>query len=158
MLLSTRSAFACAPAIKGGVICNPDRGLLCHKKGKQLKRVPFSLSWFLVLLGWWLLLVDSLVPAEILAGLAVALFAVLLGRRVQRRGELHFQPRLRWLRWLRSLPAGIFHDGILLLVVLWRRLIWRERPHSDFRLVPFPVGADDPESAARRALRRNSSA
>ncbi len=118
---------------------------------RLLRRGSFVLAWVVLMLGWWMMIVDVPSSAEALVGLAAAVFAALLLLRVVLQSGLRLRPRLRWLRWLRRIPWGVLHDAAVLLVVLWRRLARQERPQSAFRLVRFPTGGD-PEAAARRAF------
>lgn len=132
----------------------PATGQGTHQQSgrRLLRRGRFVLVWVILMLGWWMMIVDSPIYAEVLAGLAAAVFAALLLLRVALQSGIRFRPRLRWLLWLRRIPQGIIYDAALLLAVLWRRLVRQERPQSAFRLVHFPTGADDPEAAARRAF------
>ena len=126
--------------------------------GHLLRRGSFVLVWVILMLGWWMMIIDVPSYAEALVGLAAALFAALLLLRVVLQSGSRFRPRLRWLLWLGHIPQGVIHDTAILLVVLWRRLARRERPQSAFRLVRFPTGGDDPEATARRAFATAASA
>ncbi len=121
-------------------------------RGRWSRRSIFVLVWVVFMLGWWLMIVDSPAYFEVLAGLAAGVIAALLLLRVLLQSGIRFSPRQRWLFWLRHIPWSIIHDTAMLLVVLWRRLVRQERPQSAFRLVRFPIGSDDPHSAARRAF------
>lgn len=123
-----------------------------QSRGQSSRLAIYLFIWFVVLVGWWLLLVDSLFYAEILAGLAAAVLAVLVVLGVRRHSAARFRPRLRWLLWLIPIPAGVLRDSAVLAAVLWRRLARGEHPQSAFRAVRFPAWADDPESAAWRAF------
>jgi multisubunit Na+/H+ antiporter MnhE subunit len=123
-----------------------------HRRGRWTRRSVFVLIWTILMLGWWMMLVDSPAYVEALAGLVAAAIAALLLLCVLLLSGIRFRPRLRWILWLRHIPWGILHDTVILLTVLWRRLARKERPQSVFYLVRFPTGGDDPESAARRAF------
>lgn len=125
---------------------------------RLLRRGSFVLAWVILMLGWWMMIVDVPSYAEALVGLAAAMFAALLLLHVVLQSGFRLRPRLRWMLWLRRIPWGVLHDAAVLLVVLWRRLARGERPQSAFRLVRFPTGGDDPEAAARRAFATAASA
>jgi len=114
--------------------------------------VAYALTWWIVLLGLWLLFVDSLARPEVLVGLAAAAIATLAALGIRARGGVRYHFRWRWLLLLRGVPADVLRDSWLLAALLWRRLVRGERPAAAFRTVPFPIGGDDPTSAARRAF------
>ena len=116
------------------------------------RRVVYLLTWWIVLLGLWLLFVDSLARPEVLVGLAAAGLATLAALGIRARGGVRYRFRWRWLLLLRGVPADVLRDSWLLTALLWRRLVRGERPAGAFRTVPFPIGGDDPTSAARRAF------
>jgi|SRR5579859_1331539 len=123
-----------------------------QRRERVLTSIIFVLVWVILMLGWWMMIVDSPAYPEVLAGLAAAVIASLFVLAVHLQPGARFRPRLRWLLWLRRIPSGALRDSALLLAVLWRRLARQERPQSAFRVVRFPTGGDDPESAARRAF------
>ncbi len=112
----------------------------------------YLIGWFVVLLGWWLLLVDTLAFAEVLVGVGAAASGALIAFAVRLKSGLRFRLRLAWLRWLWPVPAGVLRDTGVLLVVLWWRVVRRERSQSAFRTVQFPAGGTDPEAATWRAF------
>ena len=114
--------------------------------------IAYALTWWIVLLGLWLLFVDSLARPEVLVGLAAAALASLAALGIRARGGVRYHFRWRWLLLLRGVPAGVLRDSWLLATLLWRRLVRGERPAAAFRTVPFPIDGDDPTSAARRAF------
>ncbi len=121
-------------------------------RGQVLISILFVLAWVILMLGWWMMIVDVPSYAEALAGLAAAIIAALFVLAVRLHSGTRFRLRLGWLLWLRHIPLGVLHDSAVLLLVLWRRLVRQQPPQSAFRAVRFPTGGDDPESAARRAF------
>jgi len=119
---------------------------------RQVEKAIYLLFWLIVMLGWWLMLVDTLALAEVLAGVAAAAIAAFVALETSIHGDVGFRPRLRWLVLLGPIPAGVLRDSVVLVAALWRCLARRERFRGAFRAVHFPVGAEDPESAAWRAF------
>jgi multisubunit Na+/H+ antiporter MnhE subunit len=106
--------------------------------------------WWLVLLGFWLLLVTVSV-AEFVAGMVAAAIAATAAEVVQAQGLVRFDPDPRWLLRVWKLPRNIVRDCWLVTVALWRHL--NGRPvNSSFRAIPFERRGDDARASARRAL------
>ncbi len=114
--------------------------------------IAYALTWWIVLLGLWLLFVDSLARPEVLVGLAAAAIATLAALGIHARGGVRYHFRWRWLLLLRGVPADVLRDSWLLAALLWRRIVRGERTAGAFRTVPFLITGDDPTSAARRAF------
>lgn len=121
-----------------------------------MKRLPrwsgYLLGSWVVLFGLWLLLVDSLAHPEVAAGPVAAALAASIALALRFAGGKRFLFRLRWLRWLASVPKSVLRDSVVLGVALWLRIVRRERPQSAFRAFRFSAVADDLESAAWRAF------
>lgn len=112
----------------------------------------YTVGWFIASFAIWLWLVDSLALPEVLVGLAVAALAATLALAMWRYSLVRFRPRLRWVGLLKGVPIGVLRDSGVLGVVLWRRLVQRERSRGAFRVVPFSGVGDDAESATWRAF------
>jgi multisubunit Na+/H+ antiporter MnhE subunit len=114
--------------------------------------VAYFLVWWVILYGIWFLLAGSAAIPEVIAGAgAAALSAGLaLGIRVQ-RGQ-RYRIRLAWLPLLVSVPLQVLRDSARLGAVLWARVVRRRRVRGTYRLLSFPTGGQDPESAAWRAF------
>src|SRR5438874_10262495 len=119
--------------------------------GRAWRWVVSVLLWWVVLLGLWLLFVDTLALAEVLVGLGAAALAALAALGIHAYGGTRFRFRVRWLLLLRDVPANTLRDCATLGVVLWRHLIRGERARGAFRTIPFPIHAG-PTSAAWRAF------
>ena len=119
--------------------------------GRVWRWIVYALLWWVVLLGLWLLFVDTLALAEVLVGLGAAALAALAALGIHAYGGTRFRFRVRWLLLLRDVPASTLRDCATLGVVLWRRLIRGERARGAFRTIPFPIH-DGPTSAAWRAF------
>jgi multisubunit Na+/H+ antiporter MnhE subunit len=114
-------------------------------------RLRFGLAWWAALLAAWLLFVDSLAPAEVVAGVVASALAASLAEAVRERGYVRFSPRLRWLAHAPRVAWQILVDCWILEVALVRRLRGR-RVRGVLYRVPIRYGGDDSRSAARRAL------
>lgn len=114
--------------------------------------IAYAGAWWIVLLGLWLLFVDSLAPPEVLVGLAAAALASLAAVGIRALGGERYRFRWRWLLLLRGVPISVLRDSWLLAALLWRRLVHGERPAAAFRTVSFPIEGNDPTAAARRAF------
>ncbi|MGH7170000.1 MAG: Na+/H+ antiporter subunit E [Gemmataceae bacterium] len=117
------------------------------------------LYWLLYGVGWWLaflplylLLAASLDGQELVAGVVLSGVAALAVTATRRAGQLHFQPRWRWLYHFRRLPGKVLVDCGVVGAALARALLRREQIEGTFRTIPFDLGGEDAESAARRAL------
>ena len=119
--------------------------------GRAWRWVVYVLLWWAVLLGLWLLFVDTLALAEVLVGLGAAALATLAALGIHAYGGTRFRFRVRWLLLLRDVPASTLRDCATLGVVLWRHLIRGERARGAFRTIPFPIH-EGPTSAAWRAF------
>jgi multisubunit Na+/H+ antiporter MnhE subunit len=119
--------------------------------GRLWRWAVYVLLWWAVLLGLWLLFVDTLALAEVLVGLGAAALAALAALGIHAYGGTRFRFRVRWLLLLRDVPASTLRDCATLGVVLWRHLIRGERARGAFRTIPFPIH-EGPTSAAWRAF------
>ncbi len=107
---------------------------------------------WLMQLGLWLLFVAKFSLDELLAGMAASAVATIAAAVFEALGLVKFRPilhsliqawRIPW--YLLSGTGEIFHG-------LAKQLFTHAGAPSTLRAVPFDVGGDDPESAARRAL------
>jgi multisubunit Na+/H+ antiporter MnhE subunit len=115
------------------------------------RRVGFWIAWYVPLVVLWLAFVDTLAAEEVALGLVTAAVAATAAELVRSQGLVRFHLDPRWLRDVHRLPWQVLRDCWLLAAALWRHCT--DRPfRGEFRVVPFPVEADDARSAARRAL------
>ena len=104
-------------------------------------------AWWAVSFVLWLLLTSTLDTQELAS--CISAFAASI---VQSNEEFGFRPRLRWLSRARILPGQVIADCWVLTVALWRSVMRSKQPRGSFKTFRFQHVADDPESAARRAL------
>lgn len=114
--------------------------------------VLWGVVWWLLLNGFWLVLVDTLQGPEILVGVGASTIAVGAAVAIRAEGGLSFPMRWRWLPLLGPLPWGAVRDTGLVFWALARKVLLRQPVHGVFRAVHFPAGGDDPESVAWRAV------
>jgi multisubunit Na+/H+ antiporter MnhE subunit len=115
------------------------------------RRVRFWIAWYVPLVILWLAFVDTLAAEEVALGLVTAAVAATAAELVRSQGLVRFHLDPRWLRGVHRLPWQVLRDCWLLAAALWRHGTGRP-VRGEFRVVPFPVEADDARSAARRAL------
>jgi multisubunit Na+/H+ antiporter MnhE subunit len=110
------------------------------------------LAWWVVLAALYLLLVDTTLLPELVAGAVIA--AVGATGAVLVRGQRHLllRPRARWLRGTWRPLAGLVTDLVPLARVLVTHGVLRRPSPSRLVEVPYDHTADDPEDAAHRAL------
>ena len=124
-----------------------------REHGTPARPVVSWLAWWVVLTGFYLLLVFKTEPAEFVAGAVCGAVSATGAELVRRHGRLRFRPGLGWLPALRHLPADTLRDCGALTGVLWRVLVRREGVHGRFRTLPFSGAAgSDAEDVGRRAV------
>jgi multisubunit Na+/H+ antiporter MnhE subunit len=122
---------------------------------KEARRVRVLIrfgAWWAVSFVLWLLFTSTLDAQEMIAGVVASSISALAASIVQSKKEFGFRPRLRWLSRARILPGQVISDCWVLTVALWRRVVQSKQARGSFKTFPFQHVADDPESAARRAL------
>lgn len=111
------------------------------------------LAWSIFFTALYLLLVDTTVLPEVVAGALTAAFASAIMVRAGREERVTLTPDFpRSLALLCRLPSRVVVDSGLVFVALWRRVVRREQIEGEFCVVPFHAGDDDPRARARRAL------
>lgn len=120
-------------------------------RGRGKAWVRFVLAWAL-LFGLWLLVVGSLAPSELVAGVIVAAMAAAVVDVIRREHVSGFRPDPRWLLRLRTVPGRTLREFGLLVAALARVVLLRRRVVGRFVAVDVEVGGNDGRSIARRAL------
>jgi multisubunit Na+/H+ antiporter MnhE subunit len=116
------------------------------------RRLAFFACFWAFSAGLWLLLVDTVVTPELLAGAGVATFAAAAAElaREQRLARVSISPR--WLTRAWRPPANVPRDIALVTVAAFRQLL-RPRPdRGRLRVIEFGVGGDAPPDRGRRAI------
>jgi hypothetical protein len=110
--------------------------------------------WWLVLFALYLVLVDSVVGPELVAGTLIAALGATGAVLVRRNRPFVLRPRLRWLRGAWRPLLGVFGDLVPLARALVRGGLGGRPPRSGYVELPLePSGAhDDREAASHQAL------
>jgi hypothetical protein len=107
--------------------------------------------WWIVLIGLWMILVDTFQASQVVAGATAAAIGATAATAVERIGRLRFSPDPHWARSLAGRPAAVVRDTVLLAGHLWAAGVrGRDRP-GVFVALAFPVGGNRPRDRARRA-------
>jgi multisubunit Na+/H+ antiporter MnhE subunit len=109
-------------------------------------------AWWAVSFVLWLLFTSTFDAQEVVAGVVASSISALAASIVQSNEEFSFRPRFRWLSRARILPGQVISDCWVLTVALWRSVVRSKQARGSFKTFHFQHVADDPESAARRAL------
>ena len=112
---------------------------------------PWLVAWVL-LFALWMLLVATLDPQEILAGVVASATAATFSEVVRGQRIAPFRARMAWVARAVALPLRVVSEFGVVMGALWRRVVLRRPVRGSFRAVPFVVGGRDPRSATRRAV------
>jgi multisubunit Na+/H+ antiporter MnhE subunit len=110
------------------------------------------LGWWVLLMGLWVILDDSLESDELLAGAGAAVIAATVAELVMHQAGTRFDARLGWLPRALRLPGQVLADTWTVYAALWRLVVHREQPGSGFVTEPVRYGDDSPRAATRRTL------
>jgi multisubunit Na+/H+ antiporter MnhE subunit len=116
------------------------------------RRIGAWLTWWVLLMSFWVMIDDSLQTDELLAGAGAAAIAATLAEVVSYQAATRFRMRIEWLVPAARLPASVARDTWTVFAALARKLIRNEDPPSRFTTQPFRFGADTPEGVTRRFL------
>jgi multisubunit Na+/H+ antiporter MnhE subunit len=121
-------------------------------KAPFARRAGAWLTWWVLLMSFWVILDDSIATDELLAGAGAAALAAFLAELVTYQAATRVRVRARWLARVFGLPGQVAGDTVIVFGALWRRLAHGEEPPSGFRVVPVRYGDDSAEGKTRRAL------
>lgn len=116
------------------------------------RRIGTWLTWWVLLMAFWVILDDSVAADELLAGAGAAALGAFLAELAAHQTGTRFRMRAAWLVPAFRLPADVARDTLIVLAALARRLTRGQEPASAFRDVPVRPGPDTAEGATRRAL------
>jgi multisubunit Na+/H+ antiporter MnhE subunit len=122
------------------------------EKAPFARRAGAWLTWWVLLMSFWVILDDSIATDELLAGAGAAALAAFLAELVTYQAAARVRVRARWLARVFGLPGQVAGDTVIVFGALWRRLARGEEPPSGFRVVPVPYGDDSAEGKTRRTL------
>jgi multisubunit Na+/H+ antiporter MnhE subunit len=110
------------------------------------------LTWWVLLMSFWIMLDDSIATDELLAGAGAAAIAALIAELAGYQAATRFRMRISWLVPALSLPGQVVSDMATVYAALWRRITRGELPASAFVTEPVRFGDDTPEGMTRRVL------
>jgi hypothetical protein len=116
------------------------------------RRVGTWLCWWVLLMSFWVMLDDSTLPDELLAGAGAAVLGALLAEQATYQAATRFRMRFEWLAHALSLPGQVVADTVTVFGALGRKLIRGENPPSEFAELPTQFGDDSPHGVTRRVL------
>ena len=122
------------------------------EKAPFTRRAGAWLTWWVLLMSFWVILDDSIATDELLAGAGAAALAAFLAELATYQAAARVRVRARWLARVFGLPGQVAGDTLIVFGALWRRLAHGEEPPSGFRVVPVRYGDDSAEGRTRRAL------
>jgi len=125
---------------------------------RQSEPVPFTrrvsawLIWWVLLMGFWVAVDDSIGLAELGAGAVAAALGAFLAEVACSQAATRFGMRIAWLVRAYTLPGQILGDTVIVFRALGRLLVHGEQPASGFRELPVRPGDDSDEGVTRRVL------
>ncbi len=122
------------------------------EKAPFARRASAWLTWWVLLMSFWVILDDSIAADELVAGAGAAALAAFLAELVTHQAAARVRIRARWLARVIELPGQVAGDTVIVFAALWRRLAHGEEPPSGFRVVPVRYGDDTAEGRTRRSL------
>jgi multisubunit Na+/H+ antiporter MnhE subunit len=122
------------------------------EKAPFARRAGAWLTWWVLLMSFWVILDDSIAADELLAGAGAAALAAFLAELVTHQAAARVRIRAGWLVRVIELPGQVAGDTVIVFAALWRRLAHGEEPPSGFRRLPVRYGDDTAGGRTRRAL------
>jgi len=116
------------------------------------RRVGAWLTWWVLLMSFWVILDDSIATDELLAGAAAAAIGAFLAELVTYQAATRLRMRIEWAALAFRLPAEVARDTGIVFAALYRRLARGEEPPSGFRALPARYGDETAGGKTRRAL------
>jgi len=116
------------------------------------RRAAAWLVWSVLLMSFWVILDNSILPDELLAGAGAAALGACLAELAFHQAATRFRMRIEWVVPALRLPGQVARDTVIVFTALWRRLARGEEPASGFRAVPARYGSNTAEGETRRVL------
>jgi multisubunit Na+/H+ antiporter MnhE subunit len=117
-----------------------------------MRRAGSWLAWWVLLMGLWVAVDDTIGLAELGAGAGAAALAALLTEAALHQAGTRISVRLRWLARAYRLPGQVLSDTVLIFGALARQLAHGQPPPSGFRELPVRARGQGSEAATRRVL------
>lgn len=116
------------------------------------RRAAQWLGWWVLLMGLWVAVDDSVGLAELGAGAGAAALAAFLAEAAGYQAATRFRLRLRWLAAALRLPGQVLGDTVIVFAALARQLAGGPPPPSGFREIPVRFGDHSDAGVTRRVL------
>jgi multisubunit Na+/H+ antiporter MnhE subunit len=116
------------------------------------RRVGAWVTWWVLLMSFWVIVDDSIAADELLAGAGAAAIGASLAELVTYQAATRLRVRIEWAAQALRLPGEVARDTGIVFAALWRRLARGEEPPSGFRVLPARYGDDTAGGKTRRAL------
>lgn len=123
-----------------------------HRDVPLARRAGSWLVWWVLLMGFWVSVDDSIDLAELVAGAGAAALGAFVAEVAGYQAATRFRMRIEWAVPAFRLPGQVLRDTIIVFRALWRRLAHGEQPPSGFRELPARFGDDTDEGVTRRVL------
>jgi multisubunit Na+/H+ antiporter MnhE subunit len=116
------------------------------------RRIGAWVTWWVLLMSFWVILDDSIALDELLAGAGAAAIGATLAELAGHQADSRLRLRVEWLGPALRLPAQVACDTGIIFAALWRQLARGQAPPSGLRELPVRVGGDSDEDVTRRVL------
>lgn len=116
------------------------------------RRAGAWLTWWVLLMSFWVILDNSIATDELLAGAGAAAIGAFLAELVSYQAATRLRMRIEWAALAFRLPREVARDTGIVFAALWRRLARGEDPPSGFRERPARYGDNTAAGKTRRAL------
>ena len=116
------------------------------------RRVGAWLTWWVLLMSFWVILDNSIATDELLAGAGAAAIGAFLGELVTYQAATRLRMRIEWAAQALRIPKEVARDTGIVFAALYRRLTRGEEPASGFRELPVRYGDNTAAGKSRRAL------
>jgi multisubunit Na+/H+ antiporter MnhE subunit len=116
------------------------------------RRIGAWVTWWVLLMSFWVILDDSIALDELLAGAGAAAIGATIAELAGYQAGTRLRLRVEWLGPALRLPAQVARDTGIIFAALWRQLARGQEPASGFRELPVRVGGDTDEDVTRRVL------
>lgn len=123
-----------------------------RRRVKLLQLGRFLALWWLVLGGWWLVILGTNAGLEEICAACAATLATLLALGLRHQGLMRYRFEPTWIAKGLAFPFKVLRELGIVTWVLVLHITRVRRVQSAYRAFPFPTGGDDPTSRGRRAL------
>lgn len=116
------------------------------------RRAGAWLTWWVLLMSFWVILDNSIDTDELLAGAGAAAIAAFLAELVTYQAATRLRMRVEWAAPALRIPGEVARDTGIVFAALYRRLARGVEPPSGFRELPVRYGDNTAAGKTRRAL------